>query len=578
MGRIVGIDLGTTNSLCTVFEEGEARVIPNALGACMTPSVVAVLPDGQILIGAAAKEFQVTHPEHSVAWFKRWMGTPKSVELGGRLFTPPELSSLVIRSLVEDAKADLGEDIEEAVITVPAYFNEHQREATRVAGTLAGLKIRRILNEPTAAALTHGLIHKDSDKRILVYDLGGGTLDVTVLEVFEGLLETTATAGESHLGGEDFTERMMDTLLRRHGETLEVAEFKSPLRISRLRTECEHAKCALTDEDSALVRLPGHDGVLDESCPTEVITRQELAEAIQDLLDRAMVPIDRVLNDARIAAEDIDEVVLVGGATRMPLIREAVTQKLSREPHRNTDPDTVVAIGAGIQSALLEKNAAVDDVMMTDVCPFTLGIEIVKEFGGSLKQGYYLPIIHRNTTVPVSREEIVSTIQDNQTKLRVRVYQGEGRKVENNLLLGNLNVSGIPKGPAGQPVAIRFTYDVNGLLDVEAKIEATGKKFQTVLSHHVKELNEDQIEEAKRRLAKLKFYPRDDLKNQHLLRFAEAVVGQVDPWSRESLEMSVDQYEHALAGTDRDFFREARQELLHCLSAANQPYQEDLSE
>ena len=459
MPTILGIDLGTTHSLCAVFRNGEATLIPNVHGDYLTPSVVGVLPDGQVLVGAAARELSITQPDRTVSWVKRWMGTNRTFTIDGREFTPQELSSLVLQSLCADAEATLQEKVTEAVITVPAYFNEHQREATRLAGTLAGLNVRRILNEPTAAALTYGLINKDGDRRLLIYDMGGGTLDVTILEVFEGILETTASAGESRLGGEDFTDRLVAHLLQQNGEAMELAELKTPHKVMRLRYLCEIAKRKLSTDDASSVQIPDAEGKVEESSPLAPVDAEMFQQISKDLVDRAMGPIERAMADAEISRPDIDEVILVGGATRMPLIQAAVSEKVGKQPLCNLNPDTVVALGAAIQAALIAEDAAMDDVVMTDVCPFTLGIEIVKEFGGQIRKGYYLPLIHRNTTIPVTAEQFVSTVYDNQTEILVRVFQGEARKVENNLLLGSLRVSEFPVALKGNrlPFALPMT-------------------------------------------------------------------------------------------------------------------------
>ena len=571
MASIVGIDLGTTYSLCGVFQEGKPRLIRNAGGGLLTPSMVGVLEDGRVVVGAAARELGVTRPERVARCFKRLMGLDQEVALGSQRFSAPQLSSLVLRALKADAEADLGRPVTEAVISVPAYFNDHQRQATKLAGEMAGLKVRRILNEPTAAALAYGLADPGSDRRLLVFDLGGGTFDVTVMTVFEGTFEIRATAGDGHLGGEDFTDRLVAAVLRERGLNLEQAEAHEPLRVSRLRAECERAKRELSRSDEALVRFPDRAGQLGEEQVR--LTRSLLEERSRDLLERLARPIQRALEDARIAPAEVDRVLLVGGATRMPLIARFVRERLGKEPACELDPDQVVGLGAAVQAGLVEQDAALEDVVLTDVCPFSLGVSIAKRLGEHrLRGGYFLPVIHRNTTIPVSREEVVSTIEADQTSVLVRVFQGESRRVEENLLLGTLEVELPPGTPEGFPIHLRFTYDLNGLLEVEALVPETGRRFQTVITHNVRGLSPERIETAVQALQALKFYPRDELAHQELLRFAERQVGELPPHQRRSLEAALDAFEGALDGGDRERFDRARESLLAVLVGLDRPW------
>lgn len=566
MPRLVGIDLGTTNSLCAVFQGSKPVLIPNSLGQYLTPSVVGVVGEAEILVGGAAKELRVTQPERCVSCFKRWMGTDKTVSLGNQSFSPVELSSFVLRALKEDATNYLSEEVTEAVITVPAYFNDHQRSATKQAGRLAGLKVRRILNEPTAAALTYGFHDRDAEKKLLVVDLGGGTFDVTLMEVFEGTLEIISTAGESFLGGEDFTERLVASVLKTIGLHLEVAELQQPLRVARLVQLCEEAKRTLTDSDKTVIRLPDEKGQLSDDASRVVVTREQFAKLTKPLCERLKGPIGKVLRDSDFLPKDVDDVIFVGGATRMLTVRQFVSQFLKADPLVTFDPDEVVALGAAVQAALITDDHAVEDMIMTDVCPYTLGVDTVKEFGSQIKSGYFTPLIHRNTTIPVSKEMTFSTIAANQSEVQVDVYQGEHRLVEKNLKLGELKILGIPAGPAGQEICIRFTYDLNGLLEVEGYIPGIGKKFRTVLTQHVRQLDEDQLAEAMKKLQKLKYYPRNDLVNQNLLRLSERVVGEVSPFQRDELEAAIDSFESAMAQNDRELVEYTRQGLMQVLS------------
>lgn len=561
MSYIIGIDLGTTNSLCAVFLGEKPRLIPNSLGKMLTPSVVGLLDDGQVLVGEAARELRVTQPERCASCFKRLMGSDDRMELGGKAFTAPELSSFVLKSLKEDAEKFLGEEVTDAVITVPAYFNDNQRKATKVAGELAGLKVRRIVNEPTAAALTYGFHDRDAEKKLMVVDLGGGTFDVTLMEVFEGTLEIISTSGESFLGGEDFTSRLVAVILQQQGKQLELAELQEPLLVARLRQLCEQAKRGLLNDEEVRVKLPQPDGSVPEDAQTVKITRETFAQAVKPLLDRIAGPIGKALRDGRCEAEEVDDVILVGGATRMLPLKTFVEGYFGKEPQALFNPDEVVCLGAAVQAALIADNRAVDDMVMTDVCPFTLGVDTAKELGGQIRSGYYTPIIHRNTTIPVSKEHVFSTISPNQTVVQVDVYQGENRKVEKNLKIGELQVNGVPPGPAGQEVYIRFTYDLNGILEVEAYAAGSEQKFRTVLTESAADMTDTELQQAIANLQGLKYYPREDMANQNLLRFAERMVGEVSPFQREEFDRAVDMFEQALGSGDRETVESARSTL-----------------
>lgn len=574
MSPIVGIDLGTTNSLCAVFEDGRPRLIRNAHGHALTPSVVGILADGRVLVGQAAKELRVTQPDRCASRFKRFMGTDEKLKLADQEFTAPQLSSLVLKSLKQDAEAELGLPIEEAVITVPAYFNDHQRRATKLAGELAGFRVRRIINEPTAAALTYGFHDREAEKHLLVVDLGGGTFDVTLMEIFEGTLEIVATSGESMLGGEDFTDRMVSNLLQAEGLNLEVCEMRQPLRVARLREACEQAKVRLAEQPQVEIALPDEAGLIGEQAHRTILTREQFAANMRPLLERLLGPIYKAMRDGGRDANSIDEVIFVGGATRMNCMHEFVSEKLSAQPLMTFNPDEVVALGAAVQAALLAEDRAVDDMVMTDVCPHTLGVEIAKQFGAQRTYGYFEPIIHRNTTIPVSRESTFYTLEPNQFTVKLKVFQGESRKVKDNLPLGELSVDGLPPGPAGIQFVVRFTYDTNGILEVEAFVPATGKKYSTVLTQPQSSLTEQEIAQAVKRMQAVKFYPRDDLENQRLLRYCERLVGEVSPMHRDHLESAIDTWEMAMSSGDRQFFENARQGLLILLSQLGYTYEQ----
>ncbi len=561
MSKIIGIDLGTTNSAAAYLDDAGPRLIPNAVGETLTPSIVGLDDDGKLLVGRAARELQVLRPERCACLFKRHMGSDWTAELGGRKFGPEELSSLVLRSLKSDAEAHFSEPVTRAVITVPAYFNDQQRKATLNAGRIAGLKVERIFNEPTAAALAYGFHEAREDKVLLILDLGGGTFDVSIVELFEGTLEVRASSGESFLGGEDFTRAFAARVLDGQGYAFERAEMEAPRLVSRLIQQCEVAKCRLSRQETASVRIPNRQGEFVAEAPPVTVTREQLELWTGHILARIELPIRRVLGDAKLRREDVDEVILVGGATRMPLVIDRVTKLLGKAPQRRINPDEVVALGAAVQAGLFAQAEGVKDLVVTDVAPFTLGIEITKQFGHERRPGYFLPIIQRNTTIPVSRVESVSTLEPNQACIVVRVYQGEGRRVEDNLLLGEFEVAGIPRGPVGQQVDIRFTYDLNGVLEVEATIVETRVRVSHVIARHAKGLTPEQIQQAVRAMEKLKTHPRDEAANRLLLRRAERAYQELSLEARDLLSQLLDGFEAAMGMQDAEAVERHRQAL-----------------
>lgn len=566
MQRIIGIDLGTTNSAAAYMSENGPKLIPNALGEVLTPSVVGVDADGKVLVGRAAKELQVTQPDRCASLFKRYMGTDWRVELSKRSFTPEELSSLVLRTLKEDAEAYFHEPVPRAVITVPAYFNEEQRRATINAGRIAGFKVERIFNEPTAAALAYGFHESREEKVLLIFDLGGGTFDVSVVDLFDGALEVRASSGESLLGGEDFTRTLVARLLDQQGLAYERTEMEAPKLIARMIQQCETAKCQLSRQDSASIRIPDRSGEYAEQSPVATVTREQFQGWTNHILSRVELPMRRVLGDASLQRSDINEVILVGGATRMPAVVEMVTRLFGKPPQRRLNPDEVVAVGAAVQAGLIGRDESVKDLVVTDVAPFTLGIEISKRMGMEHRDGYFLPIIHRNTTIPCSEVKSVSTLEPNQAEIRVKVYQGESRRVEQNLFLGEFEVKGIPRGPMGQAVDIRFTYDLNGVLEVEATIVETKKKVTHVITKHVKKgLSQDEVTRAIHDMQKLKMSPRDETANRFLIRRAERVFQELSLEARTILGDLLDGFEEALGLKDPSAIERNREALTNFL-------------
>ena len=562
---LIGIDLGTTNSLVAYFRDGRPHLIPNSLGSYLTPSCVGLLEDGRIVVGEMARELSVMHPERCASRFKRLMGTDQTEQLHDQIFTAPQLSSLVLTELRESAERELGEPVTGAVITVPAYFNEHQRKATQAAALIAGLTASRIINEPTAAALAYGLDDPTAEKKVLVFDLGGGTFDVTLMDLFEGTMEIVATAGESFLGGEDFTQALVGQVLEAQGLQFEHEEMVNPARIARMLKDAEWAKRQFAEQSSVTLRIPSTDGAL-ENAREVVLTREAWLERVKPLNDRLHGPVRKVLRDSRLDPDGVDEIILVGGATRMRFVPDLLRDIFVKTPIRDYQPDHAVALGAAVQAAMIERDVAVEDLVMTDVCPHTLGIAIVRRLGNQFKEGYFMPVIHRNTTIPVSREEAVCTVAPGQTELAVKVFQGEARRVDDNLPIGELVVKGLPPAPPGLEVLIRFTYDANGLLDVIAIVPSTGLRRSCVLDTGLKSLNAEEFEAAKSQLRSLRYFPRDDARNQHLLLVAERVMPELAPWQREEFEQIVGSFEQALHAQDREYVESSRALLVKVLT------------
>lgn len=559
---IIGIDLGTTNSAAAWMSDAGPQMIPSALDESLTPSVIGIDDDGKLLVGREAKELSVLHPEHCASLFKRQMGNDWTTTLRGRRFNPEELSAMVLRALKEDAEAYLKQTVDRAVITVPAYFNEHQRKATINAGRIAGLQVERIINEPTAAAVAYGFHELKDDRMLAVLDLGGGTFDVSIVELFEGVLEVRSSSGENFLGGEDFTRVIASHVLQRRGIIYERAEHESPLCVSRLLQLCERAKCRLSGEEAATVRIPNRQGEFDDDAPQETITRDEFAAWTEHLMGRIELPIRRALGDAGLRPHQIDEVILVGGATRMPRFIRRVAELFEKQPHCRLNPDEVVARGAAVQTGLMRRDPSVGDMMITDVAPFTLGVEMSKEFGSELRNGFFLPILHRNTTIPASRVERVHTVRMNQPIATVKIFQGESRRVEENLSLGEFEVRDIPPGPAGQAIDLRFTYDLNGILEVEATIVATGNKYTHVVTRHARGLSPEQIRASLSAMQALKTHPREDRKNRYLLRRAERVYQELPPLERTNLDRVLYEFEQALELGDARLIDSCRMALI----------------
>ena len=549
---LIGIDLGTTNSLVACFRNGKAEIIPNRLGENLTPSVVSVDSKGTVYVGRSAKERSMLHPLESASVFKRSMGTDREYQLGDWKLRAEELSSLVLRSLKEDAESYLGESVTDAIISVPAYFNDLQRKATKRAGELAGLNVVRIINEPTAAAIAYGMAEQN-DSRYLVFDLGGGTFDVSILELYQPIMEVHAIAGDNFIGGEDFTDVLYDLFLQNAGITPEGLDLKTR---SEIRKSAENCKCTFShsNESTMCCSVQGQLHILR-------LTLEEYERACAPLLDRLRKPIERSLRDAGVSLQQIDQIVMVGGATRSPVVRRFVTKLFGRIPCLGVNPDEAVAIGAALQCGMKSRDKDIQEVVLTDVCPFTLGTEVMVDNGTFEEPGHYLPIIERNTVIPVSRTETVYTAHENQTRITVKILQGESRMSQNNLLLGELSVP-VPAGPKGkEAVDITYTYDVNSLLEVEVFVHSSKLRRKILIQGNQSRLSQQEAEKRMEELQYLKQNPRDEEPNRLVLLRGERLYEESTGEARMAIDRAMLEFDKALKKQDRTEIERARKNL-----------------
>ena len=562
---IVGIDLGTTNSLIAYFDGESAKVIPNRLGDTLTPSVVSVDDDGIVYVGKTAKERKLLYPDQTADVFKRSMGTTKEYKLGKRTFSAEELSSLVLKSLKEDAEVYLGTKIEEAVISVPAYFNDAQRKATKKAGELAGLVVERIVSEPTAAAIAYGLNQKNADTKFLVFDLGGGTFDVSILELFQNIMEVRAVAGDNFLGGEDFTTILEQMFYREHDLNADMLDQKTR---SHVHKQAELCKLGFEDSKSSKMKCNVHDTIYESE-----IDLDDYEKSCQILLNKIRKPIERSLNDANIRLQDIEEIVLVGGATKLSIVRKFVSRLFGRLPNTSINPDEVVAIGAATQAAMKERNEAVREMILTDVCPFTLGTEVVnRRAGGVIEAGHYLPLIERNSVIPVSHTERLSTVYDNQSAIKVKILQGESRFAANNVYLGSIEVP-VPMGPAGQEsVDVIYTYDVNSILEVIVKVISTNLEKRIVIRNEETDMTDEEIDERLATLASLKIHPREQEENKLLLLRGDRMYEESIGDKRRLIEHELNQFEDILNKQNQNDIRDARDHFKEFLDSIEEEH------
>jgi molecular chaperone HscC len=534
---IIGIDLGTSNSLVSLWREHGVELIPNGLGETLTPSVVSIDEDGALLVGQTAKERLISAPEKTAAEFKRFMGTDKKYFLGGNTYTPEDLSSFVLRKLKDDAERYLaenypGETITEAVVSVPAYFNDNQRAATKRAGFLADLTVERILNEPSAAALTCRLYDREVDFTALVFDFGGGTLDVSVVDCFDNMVSVLAVSGDNRLGGADFDHQIALEFC-----TVNNLRFDrlSPLTQASLRYQAEIAKLRLSEGDTSTIIIP--DG---EAAGTLELTNQKLVDICASLFQRMGVPLRRALVDSQKTLEDLTRVILVGGSCKMPVVQDYLRQLLRRELESPFSPDTVVGLGVGVYAGIRERRESIRDIVMTDLCPFTLGTSVRNKMNGSLP--LYAPIIERNSILPCSRVARHYTVGNFQTQVRVDVFQGEERYCKDNLKLGEFSVQ-VPSAPAGkEAVDIRFTYDINGILEVEVTIDSTGQVYRELFLGKSNTLTDEQVKQRLKELSGLKLPPHGREEIRALIAHGERLYAQSTGRTREAVAEALDYF------------------------------------
>lgn len=563
MGKIIGIDLGTTNSCVSVMEGGEAVVIPNAEGNRTTPSVVAFSKNGERLVGQIAKRQAVTNPDNTVISIKRHMGTDKKVKIEGDDFTPQEISAMILQKLKQDAENYLGSEVTQAVITVPAYFSDSQRQATKDAGKIAGLEVLRIINEPTAASLAYGMDKEDQDQKIMVYDLGGGTFDVSILDIGDGVFEVLATSGNNHLGGDDFDQKIIDYLVAEFKKEQGVDLSSDKMAMQRLKEAAEKAKIELSGVQQTNINLPFITA--DATGPKHMditLTRSKFEELIRDLVESTAGPVNQALKDAGVSTSDIHKVLLVGGSTRVPCVQELVKRVTGKEPDKGINPDECVAIGAAIQGGVLSGD--VKDLVLLDVTPLSLGIET---YGG-----VFTKLIERNTTIPTKKSQIFSTAADGQTSVEVHVLQGEREMAAYNKTLGRFQLTGIPAAPRGVPqIEVTFDIDANGIVHVSAKDMATGNSQDVSITASTN-LSDEDIEKA---VKDAEAHASEDKKKKEEIEArnnAESLVYNSEKTLKElgdkisgeekaKVETEIENVKKALEGTDVDKIKEATEKL-----------------
>jgi molecular chaperone DnaK len=580
MAKVLGIDLGTTNSCMAVLEGNDATVIPNAEGGRVTPSVVAFSKSDEVLVGEIARRQAITNPDRTIRSIKRDMGTKKKEIIGSKEYTPEQISAFILQKLKRDAEAYLGEDVKQAVITVPAYFEDAQRQATKDAGKIAGLEVLRIVNEPTAASLTYGL-DKDKDQKILVFDLGGGTFDVSVLEIGDGTFDVKSTNGNNHLGGDDFDQRIMDWMADDFKAKTGIDLRKDKQALQRLKEAAEKAKIELSQTSTASINLP-FITVSDEG-PQHLdmtLTRSDFQKMTEDLIEKCKGPLEQAIKDAKVPTAELDHIILVGGSTRMPAVQELVKSITGKDPHKGVNPDEVVAMGAAIQGGVIKGD--IKDVMLLDVTPLSLGIETLG--------GVATKLIEKNTTIPTQKKETFTTAADNQTQVEINVLQGEREMAAYNKSIGRFHLMGLPPAPRGVPqVVVTFDIDENGILNVTAKDKATGKEQKITITGSTR-LQDEEIdkmvkeaeshaEEDKKRKEEAEARNNADQLVYQTEKLLADLKDKAPADEKDKVQKSLDELKEALKGTDTSVIKNATDALLQTSQQLSQIlYQQQANE
>lgn len=571
---VIGIDLGTTNSAVAYLKGEKPEIIPNTEGGRTTPSVFQLSINEEITIGQNAKTAMPGIPDRTAIEVKRLMGTDETITVGGESYRPEVISAHILTYLKKSAEEYLGEVVTEAVVTVPAYFTDSQRKATQKAGEIAGLKVERIINEPTAAAIAYGLENLDKNQHILVYDLGGGTFDVSVVEIFEGVVEVKASAGDNNLGGVDFDNALTDWIIEnfKQQEGIDLFSIGSPEEINqrkaRIKLEAENIKKSLSSQTNVTINIPFI--AIHNNAPVSVnmsITREEFEALIKDMALKTLVEVDKALEDSRLGVTGIDEVLLVGGSTRIPLIQKLVEEKFGKKAKKDINPDEAVALGAAVQAGI--KTGQIDTskgIMVIDVCPYTLGTEVVRQIGGQTVPGFFDPIIPRNSTIPITESKRYYTVSDNQTSVNVNVFQGDNQYTDQNIFLSDFVLEGIPAGPSGQEaIDVKFSYDINGTLQVEATIVSTGKKASAIVKTQAGTMTEQEVSAAKAQVEK--DYQQSELYKEvkSVITRGERMLNTVEGMEKEKLMSLLQNIKIALEKNDRGLVQKYEEELTDLL-------------